>query len=242
MGRILLLAGTGNARRFAARLAGAGHDVVASLAGATNKPAAYPCATRTGGFGGVDGLCAYLGEQRPDAIVDATHPFAQTMSAHAIAAARRSETPLFALARPEWTKREGETWRVVPDIAAAAAALPRGAAAFLATGRGTLAAFAKAEARLYLRVVDPPREPFPYDGDYVVARPPFDEAAERALFQRLGVGCLVVKNAGGAAGRAKLDAAASLGLDVIVVDRPPPLDGAPPPMSEDALLEALRDI
>ena len=57
-----------------------------------------------------------------------------------------------------------------------------------------------------------------------MARPPFDRAAEGALFARLGVSHLVVKDSGSAEARAKLDAARDLGIEVIVLHRPP----APP--------------
>lgn len=233
MTRVLLLAGTGEARRLAGALA-PDHDVTASLAGATAAPTAYPCPVRIGGFGGAEGLQAYLRDEGVDAIVDATHPFAARISANAVAAAAAAGVALIRLARPPWTRRRGETWIEAPHLDAAAAALPAGARAFLATGRSSLAAFAgRTDCHLFLRVIDRPETPFPGAGEYVVARPPFDEAAERALLSRLGATHLVVKNAGGVAGRTKLDAAALLGLPVIVVARPMEQSAAPEMAAED---------
>lgn len=241
MTRILLLAGTGDARRLAGALA-PDHDIVASLAGATRDPAEYPCLVRTGGFGGAAGLAAFLREGKFEAMIDATHPFAARISANAVAAAANTDTPLIRIARPAWAARPGERWIDAPNMDAAARALPPGARAFLAVGKGSLAAFAtRTDIRLFLRTVDRPEAPFPGVGDYIVARPPFDEAAERALLLRLGVTHLVVKNAGGDAGRTKLDAAAALGLPVIVVRRPDEPDAAPatPPEHVSAWLAAL---
>ena len=67
-----------------------------SLAGRTANPVLPPLPTRIGGFGGVAGLVRYLREQRITAVVDATHPFAAQMSAHAVAACRETGVPLLA--------------------------------------------------------------------------------------------------------------------------------------------------
>ncbi|MBE0414896.1 precorrin-6A/cobalt-precorrin-6A reductase, partial [Yoonia sp.] len=42
-----------------------------------------------------------------------------------------------------------------------------------------------------------------------------------ALFRRLGVDVLIVKNAGGVASRTKLTAARQLGIPVLMIARPP---------------------
>ncbi len=224
MATVLLLGGTGDARRLAIDLVAAGHMVTASLAGATAAPAPYPCPTRIGGFGGVAGLAAYLRHHRPDALIDATHPYAAQISRNACAAARDTGVPLLRLSRPVWTRQPPEVWTEVPDMAAAAAALPTGARAFLATGRQSLSAFlTRTDIWIALRQVDPPAAAFPGTGQYVLARPPFDEAAERALFTDLRITHLVAKNAGGEAARTKLTAAAALHIPITMVARP---DGA----------------
>ncbi|MFX7879263.1 precorrin-6A/cobalt-precorrin-6A reductase, partial [Acinetobacter baumannii] len=76
-----------------------------------------------GGFGGVAGLAAYLREQRVTHLVDATHPFAATMSAHAVEAAQMAGIPLIALTRPGWQSAAGDRWTHVSDIAGAVSAL-----------------------------------------------------------------------------------------------------------------------
>ncbi len=80
--RVLLLGGTGEARALAKTL----HpqvDIISSLAGRVPDPALPVGPVRIGGFGGVDGLRRWLRDERIDAVVDATHPFAATMTAHA---------------------------------------------------------------------------------------------------------------------------------------------------------------
>ncbi|WP_037661186.1 precorrin-6A/cobalt-precorrin-6A reductase, partial [Streptomyces aurantiacus] len=98
---VLVLGGTTEARRLAAALAARpGVRVTTSLAGRVSRPAALDGDVRVGGFGGPDGLADWLREHRVTALVDATHPFAATISAHAARAANATGVPALALRRP----------------------------------------------------------------------------------------------------------------------------------------------
>lgn len=185
-----------------------------------------PIPTRHGGFGGAEGFAAFLQAERIAAVVDATHPFAAriTSRTHAICSARGM--PLLRLERPGWTPGPEDRWTFVADEAEAMAPMPPDATVFLATGRQSLPAWEGLSARaVHLRVIDPPTGPFPFPGGFVVARPPFDRQSEIDLFRRLGVTHLVVKDSGGSEGRAKLHAARELGIEAIVLRRPPRPEG-----------------
>ncbi|MBY6241071.1 cobalt-precorrin-6A reductase [Methylosinus sp. Sm6] len=239
--RILLLGGTAEAGAIATALAAAGLDAVYSYAGRTASPKAQPLPTRIGGFGGADGLAAYLRTERITHVVDATHPFAAGISRNAAAAAAASGVDLIAVERPAWTPVAGDRWIEVPSIEAAVAALPEArASVFLAIGRQSLGAFAvKPQHSYLLRLVDPMEIlPLP-DAIAVVDRGPFTESGDRALMERHGVALVVAKNAGGVAAAAKLSAARALGLPVVMIGRPavPPRKVAPDVAS---LMEALR--
>ncbi len=223
---LLLLAGTSDARRLAAALAERSIPAIASLAGATREPVALPLPTRHGGFGGAEGFGAFLDAERISAVVDGTHPFAVriTQRTHRVCAARK--LPLLRLERPGWTPGPGDRWTFVADEAEAAQLIPKDATVFLATGRQSLPAWNGLRARaVHLRVIEPPTKALPFPGSFVVARPPFDRTAEADLFQRLGVTHLVVKDSGAAEARTKLDAAGDLGIEVLVLRRPPRPDG-----------------
>ena len=232
MKRILLLAGTGDARRIAKDLSDL--PIIASLAGATASPADYPCDLRTGGFGGAEAMAQWIETNEITAIIDATHPFAAQISANAVTAAKATNRPITRIHRPPWDQEAGETWITVPDVASAAKALPRGARAFLATGRGSQDEFtARHDIWCALRLIDPPKSIYPGNGEYVVSRPPFDVASETALFSLLNISHLVVKNAGGVAARTKLTAAARLNIPIIIVSRPEEPNAAPAIPRED---------
>ncbi len=221
--RVLLLGGTTEAGQLAAALDKAGIDAVYSYAGRTASPISQPVATRIGGFGGVAGLMAYLRAEKITHVVDATHPFAATMSRNAVTACADSGHRLIALERPPWSEGPGDLWTHVADEAAAADTLPDEPwTVFLAIGRQRLAIFAgKPQHRYILRTVDPPAEPQPLPhAQVILARGPFDVAGDTALLQDHRVDLIVAKNAGGTGAEAKLVAARNLGVPVLMIDRP----------------------
>lgn len=226
--RVLILGGTGEGQVLAARLAGTpGLHLVSSLAGRVADPQLPPGEVRVGGFAGPDGLAAYLSAERVDAVIDATHPFAEQMSAQAVTACSQAGVPLLAVHRPRWVPGPGDDWRRVQDVAEAAAeaaAAPPGIV-LLTVGRRGLGAFATdADHHYVIRCVDPPdrNDPLPPHHVVVLARGPFTPDVERVLFRAHGVTLLVTKDSGGAATAAKLEAARDLEVPVVMIDRPPP--------------------
>jgi precorrin-6A/cobalt-precorrin-6A reductase len=223
--RLLILGGTSEAIALGRALAtDPRFQAAMSLAGQTRHPAPQPLPLHRGGFGGAEGLAQYLARERIDALIDATHPFATRISGNAVAAARTTGTRLLTLLRPEWHPTPGDRWTSVGTMEEAAQTLgatPR--RVLLTIGRRDLAPFAAAPWHHYVvRSVDPPRpDILPPDACVVTARGPFDEAGEHRLLLERRIDVLVTKNAGGDATVAKLHAARSLGLPVVMVMRPP---------------------
>ncbi len=225
--RILLLAGTTEARLIAKAIAAAQLPAIASLAGATRTPMPLALPTRIGGFGGADGFRQFLITNAITAVLDATHPFASAISLRSAAICQAHGVPYMQFLRPAWTPGDGDTWTFLHTEADAARHIPPAARVFLATGRLSLSRFSDLAGRqLYVRVVDPPKDPFPYPpGSWVLGRPPFTLMQECDLMVRLGIDWLVVKNSGGSSSRAKLDAARDLGIPVAMLRRPPQPEG-----------------
>lgn len=220
---MLVLGGTSEARALAGALRG--HTVVSSLAGRTTEPLLPVGEVRIGGFGGVDGLVAFLRERRVDAVVDATHPFAARISANAARAAEAAGVPRLLLRRAGWVERVGDVWYRVRDLGQAAGLLPGlGRRVFLTTGRQGIGAFAEVDECWFLaRSVEPPAPPMPRRIDVVLDRGPFTLDGERRLLDQHGIDVLVSKDSGG--GAAKLTAARERGTPVVLVDRPVAPDG-----------------
>lgn len=219
---ILILGGTAEARELAAGLHSGGVPVVSSLAGRVARPRLPVGEVRVGGFGGPDALAGWLTEHEVAAVVDATHPFAERISASAAQAAPQAGVPLLRLARPGWSERPGDRWTWVDDLDIAAAAIPSlGTRVLLTSGRQGLPAFAGVEDAWFLiRCVDPPEPPLPPQHELLLDRGPYTLEGERALMDRHAIDLVVTKDSGGAHTAAKLDVARERGLPVIVVRRP----------------------
>ena len=226
MAKLLILGGTAEAAELAARLAGdARLETVTSLAGLTRLPTLVAGNMRRGGFGGPDGLAAFLTEGSYEAIIDATHPFAAQIASHAAEAATKAGVKRAKLARPPFERMAGDRFVPVADIEAAAAALPQGARVFLAAGRRELAPFAaRRDLWCLIRMIEAPSGEALPDGEIILGRPPDEPDSEAELLRKHRIGWIVSKDSGGRAG-AKIIAARRLGLPVVLIERPPPPPG-----------------
>lgn len=223
--RLLILGGTTEASALARRISGrADLRPMLSFAGRTRGPVPPPIPFRVGGFGGIPGLTAFLAEAKTNAVIDATHPFAAQMSRHAAIACQNLGVPLVRFTRPPWRPREGDRWLSVADMAAAVAALGESARrVFLTIGGQQLFAFAAAPRHHYvIRTIEPPDAIASLPSHrLILARGPFTIEDETALMRAEGIQVVVTKNSGGAATEAKLAAARALGIEVIMIERPP---------------------
>jgi precorrin-6A/cobalt-precorrin-6A reductase len=219
---LLILGGTAEARELAAALDAQGVPVITSLAGRVNNPRLPVGEVRIGGFGGPDALARWLTDNDITSVIDATHPFAERISASAAQACAEAEVELLRLERPGWAERPGDDWHWVDDLdAAAAAAVRLGSRVLLTTGRQGLAAFAQAHAWFLIRCVDPPDPPLPARHELLLDRGPYALERELALIDAHQIDVVVTKDSGGDHTRAKLDAARQRRLPVVVVRRPP---------------------
>jgi len=222
--KILILGGTTEARELAGVLAGrADFAVTLSLAGRTMTPVPQPVPVRVGGFGGAEGLAAYLRDEKIGALIDATHPYAAVMSLSAAQAAEITGVPFLALRRAAWQQMQGDQWIEAGNVAEAIEALGKAPRrVFLALGRKEIEPFEAAPQHIYLvRSVDPVDPPLAVPhAIYLTARGPFSEADDRALLERHRIDVIVAKNSGGPASHGKIAAARALHLPVVVLPRP----------------------
>ena len=228
--RVLLLAGTIEARQIAAHLAReAGVLTRASLARAERRPIPLGVPIRIGGWGGRAPFADWLDRERIGAVIDATHPFASRMSHRAAEVTDDLGIDHLQFLRPAWRPGQGDRWTFLTDAADAARHIAPDARVYLVTGRQGLPDFAPLAGRtVHCHLLDTPTDPFPFGtGGYVGARLAGTATVEDeiATLSRLGVDWLVVHNTGGAEGHARLIAARTLGLRVAMLRRPAQPEG-----------------
>ncbi|MCO2017338.1 precorrin-6A/cobalt-precorrin-6A reductase [Pseudomonas aeruginosa] len=217
MKRLLLLGGIGEALALARRL-GPAH--LYSLAGLGKVPGDLACRVRVGGYGGAEGLAAFIDEQGFDLLVD---------------------VPCWALRRPGWQAGPGDDWREVADWRELIAALAPFRRPLFTLGREPLEHLGQVPPHQHWTVRCLQGQPAAPRAEVIGARGPFSLDGERALFERLACDVLVSKNSGSQATEPKLQVAREMGLPVLVLARP----ALPPADREfadgEALLTAIRD-
>ena len=218
MSRILLLGGVGDALAIARRLA---PQDIYSLAGLGKVPADLPCQVRVGGYGGAEGLAAFMAAEGIDLLLDITHPYAAQISANAARAAELSGVPCWALRRPGWQAGGGDDWREVADWAALSAALEPFQRPLFTLGREPLAHLQAIPLHQHWTVRCLDDYPGTPRARVIGARGPFNLADERALFAAGQFDVLISKNSGSSATEPKLQVARELGLPVLLLARPP---------------------
>ena len=218
MSRILLLGGVGDALAIARRLA---PQDIYSLAGLGKVPADLPCQVRVGGYGGAEGLAAFMAAEGIDLLLDITHPYAAQISANAARAAELSGVPCWALRRPGWQAGGGDDWREVADWAALSAALEPFKRPLFTLGREPLAHLQAIPLHQHWTVRCLDDYPGTPRARVIGARGPFNLADERALFAAGQFDVLISKNSGSSATEPKLQVARELGLPVLLLARPP---------------------
>lgn len=229
MSKLLILGGTGEAIQLADRLAGERRlQVTTSLAGRTGSPRRVAGRVRTGGFGGADGLRAYIEQERIDMLVDATHPFASRISAHAAQACEQSGVARLQIRRPPWTARPGDRWIHVRSMEEAANRIEAShRTVFLSTGQRGIELFAAYDdVRFVVRLVEAPKSPLPLENHtLILARGPFSDSDEKRLLTEHQIDLVISKNSGGAGTFAKIGASRDLGIPVMMIEQPPPEAG-----------------
>ncbi|MCF3935939.1 cobalt-precorrin-6A reductase [Acuticoccus sp. M5D2P5] len=219
MSRILLLGGTEEARELAERLVEKRADVTSSFQSEFAED--YAGHVRRGGFGGEEGLTDFIRDGGFTIVVDATHPFAATISPAAKRAAKAAGARYYRLERRPWRRATGDRWIDVRSLEEAAERIDDGARVFLTVGSRGLAPFlARRDLELFARVIERPDLGTRHDVTLITERGPFDLEHERALFQRYRFDAMVTKNSGGEATAAKLVAARERKMLVYMVKRP----------------------
>jgi precorrin-6A/cobalt-precorrin-6A reductase len=263
---ILLLGGTADSRAAALALLGRGYDVLLSVVGEhaadiargmmePDLPASRDDGLPRGSLrvrvGALDTAELQALLRDVDAVVDATHPFAEQISALAREACNKLGVPYLRLERPSTELSDGVITAANAATAAALAAETGGDGAILVTvGTRTLEAYVdaarKVGRRLVVRVM-PSVESVARclelglaPADIVAMQGPAGAELDAALLRHFGATVLVTKESGDIGGlTAKLEACRVAGATAVVVARPQAVHG---PGDEKGAAETISDV
>lgn len=230
---IWVFSGAGDGNALAEELSGKGYRLIVSTAsdyGAELAAEALPGAVVRAGKNGIDARRSELQESQASAIVDATHPFATEISAQLTRLARELNIPYIRYER-SCAPLAGFAHQVRDIPAAARQAIELGKRIFLATGIEDLETFlaqpSARNRRWFLRITPDtdsleralklgiPRS------NICAMQGPFSTEINVALWSSWNVDCVVTKESGEAGGfQSKVEAARTLGIALIVVERP----------------------
>lgn len=222
---LLLLGGTADARRLAKRLQRDDIEIIYSVAGLVRMPD-VDCQVISGGFSQFGGLQAYIEQQNIGAVLDATHPYAETMTATAWAVTQQLGLPYWRFHRAPWQAQAGDNWQMFDDWSQLIAALAKFKSVFLTAGQidetaiAVFAKYAEQGQQQLLRTAVQPKQQLSESMSWIKAIGPFDLDNELALMHEHQIDVLVSKNSGGKATEAKLAAARRLGIPVMMLARP----------------------
>ncbi|MGI9365289.1 MAG: cobalt-precorrin-6A reductase [Rhizobiaceae bacterium] len=220
--KVLILGGTKEAAELAQKLVAEGANVTTSLAGRTREPKPIAGDVRSGGFGGVEKMAEWIAANRIDLVVDATHPFAMQISANAQAACAITDVQLDIKQRKPWQKHKDDIWQEVDTLCEAAKIIPKGARVLLALGSQYLHAFeTRNDVAFVVRMVDAPESPPDLKSyELLLGRPSGDWQIEANLLRDKKITHIVCRNSGGSGAYAKIVAARSLAIPVILINMP----------------------
>lgn len=230
---ILLFGGTSEGRELTHLLADAGDTVCVSVAterGLQDFFVDSPLVTFHQGALTQEEKVALMASF--DAVVDATHPYAQSISEHVRAAAKAAKKPYLRILRPQ-----GDTdgCLVAPSLAQAVMLVPADGMVLSTTGAKELDAYRslpRYRERLVARVLDDDasvkkaRDIGLPDERILTGRGPFSQEENEAVLRRFNIKTLVTKESGANGGYPeKLAAARACNAAVVVVARPAEKEG-----------------
>ncbi|WP_198146028.1 precorrin-6A reductase [Desulfonatronovibrio magnus] len=230
---ILLLGGTTESLQITKALSHRGFQVLVSQATSVQLelPALQGVTFRTGPLNARD-MADLLRSKSIHAVIDCTHPYAELVSANAFQAASECLIPFIVYQRPAISEHTRGIMWAGDHIHAARMAFDLNGIVFLSIGSNNIHIYAhqfqSCITRLIARILPGQtfREKCLAAGlsmqQIIEARGPFTRKENQKHFHDSAAGTLITKDSGEAGGvNSKLEAAHTLGMNVIVIKRPP---------------------
>lgn len=220
--RVLVVGGTADGRKLATQLHELGVDVIYSIAGIVRK-ATVPCLSISGGFTQFGGLAQYLTDNHITHVIDATHPFAQTMSNTIAKVTKDLSITAIRFHRKAWQKTTQDNWVEVDDWPCLIEKVAKHNSLFITAGQvsqSVIDALSAQSSQVLLRTAMPAKITLPANVTWLKAIGPFHLEDEKQLLATYHIDAVISKNSGGDATYAKIEAAALANIPVYQFKRP----------------------
>lgn len=220
--RLLILGGTADARHLTQAIHEScpNCELIYSVVGLVRLPT-LPATVISGGFTQYGGLAAYCSNNQIDAVLNATHPFSSHMGNIANQTCTALGIHYWRFLRPQWQRQSGDDWHLFSERSALIQALSGYERIMLTLGQVSAAELVHlSECQIWLRTAVEPKFRLPNNVTWIKAIGPFAEADEKALLQQHQIQAIASKNSGGESTVAKLSAARSLNIPVLMLQRP----------------------
>jgi precorrin-6x reductase len=231
--KVMVLAGTKDAREIASTLANENIEVVATV---TTDYGGQLLSHINGLYIHVgkldkDGMVDFAREKAVNFIVDASHPYAREASENAVKASGECGIPYIRFERLETRVDIDDATRVKSFEEAAIRASLNAGNIFLTVGSNNIHTFTKNipdyRSRLFARVLPHSKvilkceEAGLMPGNIIAMKGPFSKEMNVSMLRYCNASTLITKESGDVGGTSeKLEAAIALGVRVIIIDRP----------------------
>lgn len=233
LNRIMVIAGTKDARDIIGELIKMQADVLATVTTSYGRELLETCPGIRVHEGKLDlaGITGLVQKNNISCIVDASHPFAKEVSMNAIRSCDETGSAYLRFERKNTSAQDNTVIQVKSFEEAAEAAAKFDGNIFLTIGSNHIGVFTKGisdyKMRLYARVLPDSRmvakceEAGLSAGRIIAIKGPFSEEMNLEMLKYCKAAVMVTKESGETGGTdQKLDAAAKLGIPVVLVERP----------------------
>ena len=220
---ILIIGGTGDARKLCSQFYDKGHHTILCLRGVSERPLLPKGVVRIGGFGHDDIMQNFIKQWQTDFIIDASHPFATNITARLLRLSKNLSLPLYIFRRPTWQAQKNDQWTYVDTINDAMKLVCEQASRpFFTTGISHVKLLQNLSCDfLLIRSISPQPQNMVLNTPHKwIKSPPLCARDEKKLMCDYKIDMLIAKESGGNASMGKIIAAQELNIPIILIRQP----------------------
>ena len=155
-------------------------------------------------------------------LLDASHPFSKTITINSLVATKMANVNYVCFEREKWGKEKEDSWRFVSDINKAVKLIEDDDSVFVTIGNKEIRYLNRRPKPFYLiRMITDPTDKIKLENyEIIFDKGPFELESEMNILKKYSINKLITKNSGSPAVFGKIQAARTMGVEVIMIERP----------------------